>query len=151
MAKTFHDDRILTRTIKLTPARLRAEPSDRPKRSYSKPGHNTYCNFKANRQLFFSFHSNSLFITCEQVKIKRVVKYLNIYSLPKSQVRLFLLIISFDYYSILIHFDFLIQNRQMIFLELPIIGGKTFSFVRKSGSSFAILILLDQRYTYYFP
>ena len=53
--------------------------------------------------------------------------------------------------DILIHFDFLIQNRQMIFLELPIIGGKTFSFVRKSGSSFAILILLDQRYTYYFP
>lgn len=141
MAKTWHDDHILTHTINLTPARLRAEPSDRPKRSYSKPGHNTYFNIKANRQLFFSFHSNSLFITCEQVKIKRVVKYLNIYSLPKSQVRLFLLI----------HFDFLIQNRQMIFLELPIIGGKTFFFVRKSGSSFAILILLDQRYTYYFP
>lgn len=55
MAKTRHDERIFRYTINFTLARLRVDPSNRQKGSYSKPGHNTYFNFKVNSPFSISF------------------------------------------------------------------------------------------------
>lgn len=46
---------LFTHIINLTPARLRAEPSDRQKASYSKPGHNIYFISKSTGSFFISF------------------------------------------------------------------------------------------------